>query len=125
MKVVSPCFEGADYAHEFSVIYFIVSLCRVEGVRYISTGVVVSVHVLLSYNCPGGELGGIRFDDKWFHQIGHQKYWCFLEFFFQFLKHFLTSVCPIPNQVFLCQVVQGSRNICIVSNEFPIKVSES
>jgi len=64
LEVVSPCFKGTDYAHEFSVIYFIVSLCHIEGVRYISTEVVVSVHVLLSYDCPGGELGGIRFDGK-------------------------------------------------------------
>ena len=67
MKIVLPCFKGTDYAHKFLVIYFIVSLCPVEGVRYISTGVVVSVHVLLSYDCPGGKLGGIRFNDEWFH----------------------------------------------------------
>jgi len=32
LEVMSPCFKGADYAHEFSVIYFIVSLCHIEGV---------------------------------------------------------------------------------------------
>jgi len=52
LEVVSPRFKGTDYGHEFLVIYFIVLLCRVEGVRYISTGVVVSVHVFLSYDCP-------------------------------------------------------------------------
>jgi len=64
LEVVSPCFKSADNTHEFSVIYFIVLLCHVKGVRYITTGVVVSIHVFLSYDCPGGEFRGIRFDDK-------------------------------------------------------------
>jgi len=62
-----PRFKGADYAHEFSVVYFIVLLCHVEGVRYVSTGVVLFIHVFLSYDCPSGKLGGIGFNDKWFH----------------------------------------------------------
>jgi len=71
LEVVSPRFKGADYAHEFSVVYFIVSLCCIKGVGDVSTGVVVAVHVFLSYDCSGGELGGIGFNDEWFCRIGH------------------------------------------------------
>jgi len=125
LEVVSPRFKGTDYAHEFSVIYFIVSLCHIKGVGDVSTGVVVAVHVFLSYDCSGGKLGGIRFNNEWFRQIRHQKHQCFLELFFQILECFLASICPIPNQIFLRQVIQGSRDVCVVSDEFPIEVSKS
>jgi len=125
LEVVSPCFKGVDYAHEFSVIYFIVSLCRIKGVGDVSTGVVVAVHVFLSYDCSGGELGGIGFNDEWFRRIRHQKHWCFLELSFQILECFLASIRPIPNQIFLRQVIQGSRDVRVVSDEFPIEVSKS
>ena len=32
LEVMLALFKGTDYAHEFSVVYFIVSLCHVEGV---------------------------------------------------------------------------------------------
>jgi len=51
-----PRFKSADYAHEFSVIYFIVSLYHIEGVRYIFTGVVVSVHVFCHMTSPVANL---------------------------------------------------------------------
>ena len=51
-EVVSPFLQNLDDSKELPVIGVIVSLCRREGGRVISTGVEVSVGVLLYEYSP-------------------------------------------------------------------------
>ena len=56
---VSPRFESADDSKEFTVVNLVIPLCRVQGLREITAGVVRPIAISLKEYGPCGKQGGI------------------------------------------------------------------
>ena len=74
-EVVAPLFQSLDDSEEFSVIDVVVSFSGREGGGMISTGVKVSVRILLYEYSSGGSERGISHDKEQLGGIRHFDYW--------------------------------------------------
>ena len=93
-EVVSPFLECLDDCQEFSVIDVIVPFSRGKGGRIVSTGVKVSVGVLLHEYSSSGSEGGIGHDIEQFRSVQHFDYQGREEYFFELDKCVVLFLSP-------------------------------
>ena len=100
-EVVVPLFQGLDDRKEFSIVDVVVSFSRRKGGGMISTGVKVSIRVLLHEYSSGSSEGGISHDKEWLGSIQHFDHWCRQERFLE-LDECLVLLCsPVEGYPFL------------------------
>jgi hypothetical protein len=83
MEIVAPGLQSLNYAEQFAIVDFIVPLGRIRRMRDVTTGMPVTIGVLLAENTACGPFGGICFNHKWFLVVRHQENWGFLKLCFQ------------------------------------------
>ena len=74
-EIVAPLLQGSDDRMKFPVIDIIILLGQREGFQVVSTGVKVSIGVLLHEHSPGHSEGGVGHDKELFGSIQHFEYW--------------------------------------------------
>ncbi|KIN92930.1 hypothetical protein M404DRAFT_172262 [Pisolithus tinctorius Marx 270] len=70
---MSPRFQHLNNPKQFSVIYVVVSFCRVKRLGQKGTGLPLSIRIFLKEDSPCCVLGRICSNCKWLRGIRHSK----------------------------------------------------
>ena len=121
---MSPLFQGLDDCKELPIVDVIILLRRREGGGMISTGMEVSVGVLLHEYPSRGSKGGISHDEEGLGGVQHFDYWGQQECFFELDKSVVLLFSPVKGHPLFSQIVEQSGECGEVQDELSVEVTE-
>jgi len=125
VEVVPPGFEGMDDCEEFSIIDVVISFCLGDRLREVGTGVPISIGVSLKEDSSRCMLGGVSGDGKRCGEVREMENWFQQEKGFESVERSLASRGPVPLEVFLGKVDEGTGDVGVVWDESTVEVGKA
>jgi len=125
VKVVSKGFESANYGEEFAVIDIVISFCLRERLGKVGAGVPVAVRVGLEENPSRRGFRGIGGNGERCREVWEMEDWFRQEEGFEGVEGFLAGGGPVPLEVFLGEVNEGTGDVRIVRDESSVEIGEA